>query len=214
MAQCVIFGSSLLNTNNRSIEQQLVNRFIRDNAHLQMLSSFSNSPAESASVLSHSVLKHAFNFTSTRHLDVTQEFETPAAEFVPDTKHTISNFSSKMTYLTNAYRQKFSALFDSNDNIVIPQSYRKMLSLTFRGHKIKSGQYVLAHCNVPFAGTSSMKTYFHDPNVRPAKILFFLFMLFKLMLLLLIIYLPMFLGLCVIHSTTLLVNLMKFGAAH
>lgn len=160
-------------TNNRSIELQLVNRFIRDNAHLQMLSSFSNSPAESASVLSHSVLKHAFNFTSTRHLDVTQEFETPAAEFVPDTKHTISSFSSEMTYLTNAYRQNFSALFDSHDNIVIPQSYRKMMSITFRGHKIKSGQYVLAHCNVPFAGTSSMKTYFHDPNVRPAKILFF-----------------------------------------
>ena len=160
-------------TNNRSIELQLVNRFIRDSAHLQLLSSIPSNEAYARCVLSRAVLDHALNFTFTQHLDAPCDFATTPAEFVPDTKHTISSFSSEMTMLTEKYHAISPALFNSNKNVVIPQSYRKMLSGTVRGQKIKSGQYVLAHSVFPLPSPSSAKTYFYDPNLRPANILFF-----------------------------------------
>ena len=150
-------------TNNRSIELQLVNHFIRDSAHLQLLSSISSNEADATCVLSRAVLDHALNFTSTQHLDAPCDFATTPAEFVP--KHTISSFSSEMTMLTETYHAISPALFNSNKNVVIPQSYRKMLSGTVRGQKIKSGQYVLAHLVFPLPSPSSAKTYFYDPNL-------------------------------------------------
>ena len=201
-------------TNNRSIELQLVNHFIRDNAHLQLLSSIPSNEADATCVLSRAVLDHALNFTSTRHLDAPCDFATTPAEFVPDIKHTISSFSSEMTMLTETYHAISPALFNSNKNVVIPQSYRTMLSGTVRGQKIKSGQYVLAHSVFPLPSPSSAKTYFYDPNLWSAKNLLFLFMQLKLIPLSPTIHMLTFHGLCNIHYINLLVNLMRFGAAH
>ena len=92
---------------------------------------------------------------------------------MPDTKHTISSFSSEMPMLTDTYRAISPGLFNTNENVMIPQLYRKMVSATVKGHKIKSGQYVLARSVSPLSGPSSVKTYFYDPTLGPAKILYF-----------------------------------------
>ena len=53
------------------------------------------------------------------------------------------------------------------------QSYRKMLSVTLKGQRVRCDQYVWARCIEPFSGPSSLKTVFYDPNVCPAKVHFF-----------------------------------------
>ena len=137
-------------TNNRSIELQLLNRFIQDNAHLQLFSSFPSYPAE-ATILSHAVLQQAFNFSSIRHLDATYDPTSAKANFVPATKHTISSFCTEdIMLLSNTYRTVYPALFRVQSDVIIPQAYRKMPSATVRGQKIRSGQYVGARCIVPF----------------------------------------------------------------
>ena len=67
----------------------------------------------------------------------------------------------------------YITLFNQHNDVVLPQSYRKMLSAAVKGQRIKSGQYVWAKCIVPFPGPSSLNTIFSDPNVRPAKIIYF-----------------------------------------
>lgn len=129
-------------TNNRSIELQIVNRFMKDNAHLQLLSSLSSNLGDGTNMLSYTVIKHALNFTSTQHLDQASESSPPMAEFIPDTKHTISSFSSEMVPLTNIYHKLLPDTFSFHDEVVIPQSYRKMLSATTFPASIYYSYYV------------------------------------------------------------------------
>ena len=165
-------------TNNRSIELQLLTRFVKDNAHLQLLSSIPSGSIEMSDILSRAVIGHAFNFTSTRHLDTTSSTAPSKADFLPATKYTISSFSSSdMDILSDAYRILYPAVLSQCHSSSLPQSYRKMLTVTIKGQKIKSGQFVYARCIAPFPCASSslvnIRTVFTDPDVRPAKVHYF-----------------------------------------
>ena len=97
-------------TNNRSIEVQLISRFVQDNCHLQLLSSISSASNGPADILSHAVIQHAFGFTSTRHLDATRHSTSSSeTDFLPATKHTILSFlASEMDILSNVYHTVLS----------------------------------------------------------------------------------------------------------
>lgn len=56
-------------TNNRSIEVQLMNRFIQDNAHLQLVNFTPDSADNISTIFSQAVADHVFNLTSKKHLD-------------------------------------------------------------------------------------------------------------------------------------------------
>ena len=81
-------------TNNRSIEVQLVTCFLKDNAHIRLLSSIPNASTDVTDTFSRVVLAHAYSFTSVRHLDRTREPVSQETEkFIPAAKYTISSFS-------------------------------------------------------------------------------------------------------------------------
>ena len=109
--------------------------------------------------------------------------------YIPDTKHTISSFSSEMIMLTETYCAISYSLFNSNENVIILQSYRKMLSATVREHNYK-------------------------PNLRPPKILFFFIHAILVGSTFIDNSFVYVRGPCITHYITRLVNRMKFGAAH
>ena len=133
-------------TNNRSIELQLLTRFVKDNAHLQLLSSIPSGSIEMSDILSRAVIGHAFNFTSTRHLDTTSSTAPSKADFLPATKYTISSFSSSdMDILSDAYRILYPAVLSQCHSSSLPQSYRKMLTVTIKVRKLSlDNLYMLA----------------------------------------------------------------------
>ena len=72
-------------TNNRSIEIQMMNRFLKDNSHLQLLQRHSIGDAPFCK----DVIDHILGqFTSTRHLDQydSSRSSTSENEFIPDKK--------------------------------------------------------------------------------------------------------------------------------
>ena len=80
-------------TNNRSIEKQMMNRYLKDNSHLQLLSLLQNHSMSSTSFCK-DVMEHALNFTSTRHLDQYKNVDSAAnrdqshKDFISDKKYT------------------------------------------------------------------------------------------------------------------------------
>ena len=84
-----------------------------------------------------------------------------------------------MDIFAKVYNHLFPTLFCGDDNACLPQSFRKMLSVTIKGQKIKCGQVVLTRRVFPFSCTSTtsplshLRTVFSDPDIRPAKIHFF-----------------------------------------
>ena len=75
-------------TNNRSIEIQMMQRFINDNSHFQMLSLLQTHPI-GKTMLCKDVIEHCVNrFASTKHLD--QHYcLTERKEFLPDKKYSL-----------------------------------------------------------------------------------------------------------------------------
>ena len=129
-------------TNNRSIEVQLMNRFVKDNAHIGLLSSVPSASDDITGMFSEAVMAHAFNFTSTKHLDVSESASVSVGDhIIPASKYTISSFDKPhMEVLTNLYREIYPSLIDTN--IYLPQSYWKMSCVTIHGQKVSSGQYI------------------------------------------------------------------------
>ena len=163
-------------TNNRSIELQLINRFIKDNAHLHLLSSIPSDSIGATSVLSRAVIEHVSKVSSTMHLDSVSYHLPSETDFVAGSKYTIASFSSfDMHILSNVYQTVYPSMFSDNSDFSLPQSYRKMISVTINGQTMRVGQFIWARCVSPFpsTGSPSLHTVFSDPNVRPAKIFFF-----------------------------------------
>ena len=72
--------------------------------------------------------------------------------------------------------QYYPAMFTKYSCVNLPQSFRKMITATIKGQKIKCGQYVWAKYITEFPCASSLpslRTVFTDPNVHPAKIHYF-----------------------------------------
>lgn len=162
-------------TNNRSIELQLLNRFVQDNSHIQLLSSVPSND-DITKEFSKVVLDKAYSFSSTKHLDVDSLAGVPQEiEFIAPSKYIISSFTEiEMEFVAKIYHEAFST--NEYHSLVLATSFKKMLSATIKGQKIKAGQYVGAKSVFQFSSeaSSSIRTCFTEPGVRPAKVLFFL----------------------------------------
>ena len=166
-------------TNNRSIEIQLITRFLKDNSHLHLLSSIPSSANAASNMLSHVVLGYMHNIISTKHLDSTS-CQQITSEFLPANKYTISSFSEfEMDSFSAMYREVFPNVFEQNSSLYFPQSFKKMLSVTINGQQMKCNNYISARCVFPFSNNlpnsplANLRTVFTDPDTRPAKIHFF-----------------------------------------
>ena len=152
-------------TNNRSIEVQLMDRFMKDNAHLQLLSSVPSASSNITSAFSRAVLEHACSFTSTRHLDAVAS-RSQIGRFSPAPKHTISSFSKlEVNILRNVYSKVYPSLLLAD--LFIPQTFKKMAYVTIDGQRVNNGQYILAR-NVFRFSSSGVCTF--SLGVRPAKV--------------------------------------------
>lgn len=158
-------------TNNRSIEVQLMDRFMKDNAHLQLLSSV---PSASTSTFSRAVLDHAYGFTSTRHLDAVSASlpSSQAGRILPAPKYTICSFSDlEVSILHDIYRKVYPSLLADGVEYFFPQSFQKMAYVTIDGQKVKNGQYILVKNVFQFTNaSSSIDSSFSLVDARPAKI--------------------------------------------
>ena len=163
-------------TNNHSIEVQLTNHFLEDNSHFQLLSSIPRAASDITNIFLLSVVDCVYSFTSTRHLDMTST-NSPVEDIVLPTKYTISTFSeTEMGVLSKIYHQVFPSVFNQDESLYSPRSYRKLLYVTIKGQKVKAGQYVRAKSVFPFtnSGAPPIRTVFTDPDIRPAKIHYFI----------------------------------------
>lgn len=157
-------------TNNRSIEVQMISRFVSDNSHLQLLMSAPS--GDIVSEFTHVVLEHALSFTSTRHLDMKSSNLT-IDRFVPAKKYQIGTFSStEMAIFTATYKHLYA---DEHNEVYLPSTYRKMTYCSINGQHVKKGQYVSCRWIFPFRSTetSTQRTVFTDSSYRPAKVEYF-----------------------------------------
>ena len=99
-------------TNNRSIELQLINRFVKDNTHLHLLWSMPSNSISATKILCHAVLDHISKcISSIRHLDAVTFNLQSETEFVLGIKYTIASFSPvEMRLLSNTYQKALLCL--------------------------------------------------------------------------------------------------------
>ena len=162
-----------LPTNNRSIELQVMKRFISDNSHLQLVS---HSPAykNNLSLFQQTITDHAFQFYSAKHLDShvlsnVSQFTT-GFQYVPAKKYTLAVFSqSQSDSVKNLYRALYPSLM--LESVIFTQSYCKMFSVTINDQVFCAGQYALAKTTGSTETTAST-TSSAPPHalVRPAKL--------------------------------------------
>ena len=159
-------------SNNRSIEVQLMHRFMNDTAHLQLLQVLPSDSTDISDLFYHSIGDHALGFYSVKHLDSNVSRCTQFSsgfQYVPASKYNLSVFSHlEVNILAKIYCVLYPTLQIAN--ICLPQSYKRMKSVTVKGQEIYSGQYVLAKPVFPFREEAANRTVFSDPSLRPAKI--------------------------------------------
>ena len=163
-------------TNNRSIELQLMHRFLQDNANLSLLLSSPHVESEINRFFSGVVISHACSFSSIAHLDmhIGQSPHTSPDYSLSSTKYTISAFTQfEMDILSKVYQKVFPSLLNQS----LAQSFRKMLTITIKSQKVKADQYVSAKSvfgfEVSHSSGCATRSVFSDPDFRPAKINYF-----------------------------------------
>lgn len=168
-----------LPTNNRLIEAQIMQRFIHDNYHLQSLSYSPTDISESSEVnamFKSVIVDHACSFHSLKYqsnaTSRTESACTSGFTYLPARKYTMSSFSlSEVEALLKVY----SSLYETLSTVRVedvPQTYKKMLTLTINGEQFSSGQYVFAKSVFEFHSglREEAHTVFTDPDYRPARI--------------------------------------------
>ena len=148
-------------------------RFLQDNANLSLLLSNTHVENEINSFFSGVIVSHACSFSSIAHLDthIGQSVHTSPDYCLSSTKYTNSAFTPfEMEVLSKVYQKVFPSLC----NQPLAQSFRKMLSLTIKGQKVKADQYVSAKSVFGLkASDCATCSVFLDPDFRPAKINYF-----------------------------------------
>lgn len=156
--------------NNRSIEMQLLRRFLRDNSHLGLLHALDSDSLALRDVFGSVVTQHAQRFSSSTASDEI------TAEFIEPPKSTLISLSAtcvpvlKRIYATMypAYQQAIE-----DERTVFPSTVRKFKYIQIKGKKYSSvaegvhskGAHVLAKPFFPFVSTTS--------EVRVAEVLYF-----------------------------------------
>ena len=162
-------------TNNRAIEVQLMQRFLDDNSHLQLLSCIPSGHSEVDSLFRGVVVDHAQSFQSVRHIDTMSTSPstlTSGIQCVQACKYTMGLFSQSQLEILS---QVLCSMYKCSPDVMvdIPQSYRKMSYLTVSNQRYMAGQYILARSMFNFETKPSVgvtRTVFTDPALRPAKV--------------------------------------------
>lgn len=144
-------------TNNRSIEIQLMSRFMKDNSHFQLLSSVPDGSAEVVDTFSRIVTDYACSYTSTKHLDAPCSSNSceDSDKFLPASKYVIASFTDvEMKLLYDMYFELYPFLFEEND-VCLAKCYKKMESSIISGKRIRAGRYVLAQNVFPFSSNAT-----------------------------------------------------------
>ena len=142
-------------TNNRSIEAQLLKRFVDDNANLQLLAHVQKSMGDVGTMFGSVVRDHALGYTSLSHLN-TELAESTGTPEVTAAKYVIGVLDAcYMPILMEIYRCMYPSIAIPCD---MPQTYRKTASLTIKSQRVIAGQYVLAN---PFFAVDTNMQY--DP---------------------------------------------------
>lgn len=166
-------------TNNRSIEIQLMTRFLKDNAHLELLLSVPPASDEVTNTFSKAILDQVCSFTSVKHLDSTfhpQDCSTECENITPAKKYKLSSFSEEeMKLVSELYSKLFPSFSIGTQDVYLPQTFKKMDSVSVGGNKLRTGLYILAKPVFDFPGSSTLTptTAFSYANARPAKIEYF-----------------------------------------
>ena len=157
-------------TNNRAIEIQLMNQFLKDNTHLELLHKADSMPL--LDKFGPVVKEHANKFVSVRV--TTNDLAHPL--FCEPTKYTLTILSPdfigvlKQVYCNTYLQYK---LLITEDILLIPSSVRKFHHIQMNGSKLSSlGEgaqtrvpYLIAKPVFPFAAI--------DIDIRPAQIQYF-----------------------------------------
>ena len=146
------YNGLLESTNNKSIELQRINRFVKDNTHLHLLSSMPSDFIGATKILCHAVIDHVSKcVSSSRHLDAVTFNLQSETEFVLGIKYTIASFSPvEMRLLSNTYQKVYPSMFTKYTNFYFPHSYCRMILVTINGQTIRVGQFVWTRCVIPF----------------------------------------------------------------
>ena len=133
-----------LPTNNRSIELQVMKRFISDNSHFQLLS-YSPTDQAGSCLFRKTVVDHAFQFYSTKHLDDHVSLNvsrlSTGFKYTPAKKYTLAAF--QLESVKCLYPNLYPTLIA--ESVSIAQTYRKMMSVTINDQVFCGGQYALAN---------------------------------------------------------------------
>lgn len=165
-------------TNNRAIEPQLLKRFIEENLNLQLLATADIS-SDADQMFSPVVKEHAFGFYSLKHLDTqmseVESLTSSKLDFVPASKYTIGIFQEyQLHVLMEVYKVLYRSLIEhlQSSDFTLPCTYHKMDSITIRGQRIESGQYVQAR---PFFAepTNAVRTVFTNPDLCVGRVTHF-----------------------------------------
>lgn len=115
--------------------------------------------------------KQALSFTSTKHLETygITSSTNEDKQFVPAicTTHEVET-------LFALYRKLHPSIFDKDTDVYVVHMYRKMLSVSVNGQRMKAGQYFHTRSVFQFPDLSTTtRTISTGPNVHPAKLQYF-----------------------------------------
>lgn len=164
-----------LPTNNCLIEMQVMKRFVSDSFYLQLLSCNPTDSSEANDLFKKVIIDHTLSFQSMKYQSSSTSKSTNTCtsgfKYVPGSKHTLAFFNSvESEALSQVYCHLYASLSlaDVED---IPQTYKKMLSVSINGQLINAGQYVFAKTVFDFESTpQEAQTVFTNTHNRPAKI--------------------------------------------
>lgn len=159
-------------TNNRSIELQLLQRFLRDNSHLDLLSRAENMPL--ATEFRDVVCGHALQFQSTSESVIVENDHT----FPLPGKYTLTALdSNEVHFIREVYAYLYpdmSAHFLNEEN-ACPSTCKKYTHILLSGKKLSSTCEAMGG-KVPYALAMPIESSptSTDPQARPAKIHYFI----------------------------------------
>lgn len=162
-----------LPTNNRSIELQVMKRFVADNSHFQLLECSSDPSGDQNTSLFHQVVvDHVYQFHSAKHLDShllsrASQFST-GFEYVPAKKYVVAVLSESQTdVMKTIYTKLYPSLPLGQGMVAFSQSYRKMSSITINGQVFCAGDYA----SVKFGGSVEVASHSTGLlSLRPVKL--------------------------------------------
>lgn len=128
-------------TNNRSIEVQLMQKFVRHSMHLQM---FHTLPSGVVTDIFTPIFSEHCSLQLVKPASLNMRSTSNGFQFIPSSKYTIKVLNSVFcSDLVSLYSRLYYAGYSLVENdCMVPLAYCSMNDVTFKGDRICIGQYV------------------------------------------------------------------------